>query len=249
MMAASVAHSNMSAQLPGVMMMALSEDEDEDEDELSSAARIVVVDDHPMVREGLRGCLSHEPEFTLCGEAEDETSGMQLVRSELPQLVITDLSLKSGHGIDLARRIRTELPDIRVLILSMHDDVLYAERALRAGANGYINKQEPRERLIEAIRMVLAGGIYLGAEMTQRILSRLSHSESGADPIQQLTDRELQVFQLIGQGQTTREIAQALNRSIHTIETHREKIKRKLDLTSANDLVQQAVQWVMEQGP
>jgi DNA-binding NarL/FixJ family response regulator len=216
----------------------------------SSPVSIVIVDDHPMVREGLKLRIANEPDLLVCGEADSESDAINLVRSLRPRLVIADLSLKSGHGIDLVQRINAEAPGTCILVLSMHDETLYAERALRAGARGYVNKQESQERLMEAIRTVLSGGVYLSQRMTQRMLSRVSSAPGtppSLDPVEALTDRELQVFQMLGSGMTTRLIAQKLNRSIHTIETHREKIKRKLDLRSANDLVQRAVHWAMEQ--
>ena len=212
-----------------------------------SPAKIVIVDDHPMVREGLKMRIANEPDLRVCGEAEEEGDALRLIRIEQPDLVIADLSLKAGHGLALIQRIQTEMPAIYVLVLSMHDETLYAERALRAGARGYLNKQETQERLIQAIHTVLSGAMYLSEKMTQRMLSRVSHmNQPSLDPVDVLTDRELQIFQMLGEGMSTRGIAEALKRSVHTIETHREKIKRKLDLKSANDLVQSAVHWVIE---
>jgi DNA-binding NarL/FixJ family response regulator len=211
-----------------------------------SPAKIVIVDDHPMVREGLKMRIGNEPDLLVCGEADAEAEALRIIRKELPQLVIADLSLRTGHGIDLIQRLHEEFPAIQVLVLSMHDETLYAERALRAGARGYLNKQEPQERLIEAVRTVLSGAVYLSQAMTQRMLSRVTHNQRSLDPVDALTDRELQIFQMLGAGMTTRRIAEALNRSVHTIETHREKIKRRLNLRTANDLVQCAIHWVIE---
>ncbi len=210
-------------------------------------ARIIIVDDHPMVREGLKMRIAIEPDLHICGEAEEEGEALRLIRNAQPDLVISDLSLRAGNGLALVQRIKTEMPATYVLVLSMHDETLYAERALRAGAHGYLNKQEPQERLIQAIRTVLSGSMYLSEKMTQRMLSRVSQlSQPSLDPVDTLTDRELQIFQMLGEGMSTRGIAKELKRSVHTIETHREKIKRKLNLQSANDLVQSAVHWVIE---
>ena len=210
-------------------------------------SRILIVDDHPMVREGLKMRIGNESDLVVCGEAETEAEALQLVRSSHPDLVIADLSLKSGHGMDLVRRIGEEYPAVYVLVLSMYDEVLYAERALRAGARGYLNKQEPQGRVIDAIHTVLAGNVFLTPEMTQRALGRMRNERTHADPVDELTDRELQIFEMLGHGMGTRQIAEQLNRSIHTVESHREKIKRKLGLDSANDLIQRAVKWTMEQ--
>ncbi len=191
--------------------------------------------------------IASERDLRVCGEAEEEGEALRLIRDAQPHLVIADLSLKAGHGIALVQRIQTEMPATYVLVLSMHDETLYAERALRAGARGYLNKQEPQERLIQAIHAVLSGAVYLSEKMTQRVLSRIAqNNQPNLDPVDALTDRELQIFQMLGEGLSTRGIAEALNRSVHTIETHREKIKRKLNLKSANDLVQSAVHWVIE---
>ena len=214
----------------------------------NSPAKVAIVDDHPMVREGLTARISRYADLEICGEAADVAEAIDLVQRTDPDLVIVDISLKSGNGIDLIKQIKSQNERVKMLVSSMHDESLYAERALRAGAMGYINKQEMPEKLIEAIRHVLAGKVYLSPQMAERMLNRSLGRGGPAEssPLQKLSDRELEVFELIGQGLSTRAIANQLSRSVHTIETHREKIKVKLNLTSGAELQQRAVQWMLE---
>lgn len=193
--------------------------------------------------------IGAEPDLVVCGEAEDLHEALRLVLAERPDLAIVDISLKESSGIELMERIRDEAPHTRTLALSMYDEGLYAERALRAGAQGYVSKKNALDVLIDAIREILAGGIYLSAAMKNRILGRLSSAPqtSGVDPTQGLSNRELEVFQQIGQGATTREIARRLNLSVKTIETYRESLKRKLNLKNSAELTQHAVRWLLEQ--
>jgi DNA-binding NarL/FixJ family response regulator len=211
-------------------------------------ARIAIVDDHPMVREGLTARIARHADLEVCGDAADVDEALRLVQQTGPDLVVIDISLKGGNGIDLIKQIRSKSDTVKMLVSSMHDESLYAERALRAGALGYINKQEMPEKVIEAIRHVLAGKVYLSPKMAERMLNRSLGRGGPAEssPLQTLSDRELEVFELIGQGRSTREIAEQLSRSVHTIETHREKIKIKLNLASGAELQQRAVQWVLE---
>ena len=216
--------------------------------EHAAKKRILIVDDHPMVREGLRMRISLQPDLEVCGEAEDIQAALALVETNRPDLVIVDISLKSGSGIDLLKRIKSHDDKIKLLVLSMYDETLYAERALRAGASGYLNKQASREKVIEAIRTVLAGERYLSHETTDRLVGQAlgGGKRPQASSVTGLSDRELEVFRLIGSGLTTGAIAERLHLSTHTIDSHREKIKIKLNLQNAAELSQRAVHWVLE---
>jgi DNA-binding NarL/FixJ family response regulator len=210
--------------------------------------RILIVDDHPMLREGLAMRISSQPDLKVCGEAASEEEGLVLVKQTNPDLVIVDIALKSGHGIDLIKQITAQHPKVKMLVVSGYDESLYAERSLRAGAMGYLNKQETNEKVIEAIRAVLNGQRYLSPKMTQRLVAQAVRGKdvTDIDPVRRLSDRELEVFQMIGQGKTTGAIARQLHLSVHTIDTHREKIRRKLGIRNSNELMQRAVQWVLE---
>jgi DNA-binding NarL/FixJ family response regulator len=212
--------------------------------------RILIVDDHPIVREGLVARISRQPDMVVCGEAEDVHGALDLINSTRPDLVIVDLSLKSSQGLDLIKRISSSSASTKMLVSSMYDEALYAERTLRAGALGYVNKQEMSEKIIDAIRSVLDGKIYLSQRMTERLLQRAvgSAPQLAPSPIESLSDRELEVFKLIGKGRTTRQIAAELHLSVKTVETHRENIKGKLNVPNSVELGREAVQWVMENG-
>ncbi len=214
-----------------------------------SPVKILIVDDHPSVREGLALRISLHSDLTVCGEAETEDQALALVKQTDPDLVLVDISLKSGHGIELIKRIRSLDPTIKMLVISGFQESLYAERALRAGALGYLNKQESNEKMIEAIRTVLAGERFISPEMSRRLISQaLGASDATKTPIENLTDRELEIFRMIGEGLTTSAIANRLFLSTHTIDTHRENIKRKLAATTAAELSRAAVQWLLENG-
>lgn len=214
---------------------------------LLSPARILIVDDHSMVREGLRLRISAYADLEICGEATSEDEAMKLVEETNPQLIIVDISLKSGHGIELIKRVKARYPSIKMLVSSGFEESLYAERALRAGALGYLNKQDSGEKVIEAIRTVLRGDRYVSPEITQRLVSQaLGNKGESSEPIDLLTDRELEVFRMIGQGLTSGAIASELMLSNHTIDTHRENIKRKLGLKNAAQLNRQAVRFLLE---
>lgn len=211
--------------------------------------KILIVDDHPSVREGLALRISLHADLEVCGEAESEDQAVALVKQLKPDLVLVDISLKSGHGLELIKRIRSMDPTVRMLVISGFQESLYAERACRAGALGYLNKQESSEKMIEAIRTVLAGERFLSPEISRRLISQaLGSSDRKKTPIEQLTDRELEVFRMIGEGLSTGIIANRLFLSTHTIDTHRENIKRKLTLNSAAELSRAAVQWLLENG-
>ena len=210
--------------------------------------RIVLVDDHPIVRQGLVQILRQQKEFEVCGEAADEAGAWQVISHQVPDLVIVDLTLKSGSGLDLIKQIRSEFPEMAILVLSMHEELFHVERALRAGAWGYLTKGEAGDKILTAIRQVLSGELYLNVPFSSNLLRRLisgnpSETESG---ISCLSDRELQVFQLIGKGKRVQEIADELHLSVKTIETHQAHIRAKLDLEDSRKLVQYAIQWALQ---
>src|ERR1700692_1790051 len=209
--------------------------------------RILVVDDHPIIRQGLALMLNREADLVVCGEAEDATGAMLVMASARPDVLIVDISLNGPDGLDLLKNIRTTHPALPVLILSMHDESIYAERALRAGANGYIMKQEATEKVLVAIRRILNGEIYVSERIANKMLK---HYITGASSlknssISDLSDRELEVFRLIGDGHGTRQIAEELHLSIKTVESYQAHIKEKLSLKNARELVQRAIQWTV----
>jgi DNA-binding NarL/FixJ family response regulator len=206
--------------------------------------RILIVDDHPIVRLGIRQMLAGESDLEVCGEAESGETARQMIRSADPDLLIVDLSLAEGTGLDLIRSLRESPPMLPVLVLSMHDEALFAERVLRAGARGYIMKREAITGLVGAIRQVLAGRIYVSEGMAQAVLERIGHEAAPADnPLAGLTDRELEVFDLLGRGQSTASIAEQLGVSPKTIETYRSNIRTKLNLKDATELIRFAAAW------
>ena len=207
--------------------------------------RILIVDDHPIVRQGLSELINHEKDMVVCGQAEDAYEAMKLIRSDMPDMAIVDISLADTSGLELIKDLKIQYPDLPVLTLSMHDETLYAERALRAGAKGYIMKQRCTETVVDAIRKILAGQVYISDRMASKMVRKLvgAKPEVGASPIDCLSDRELEVFLLIGQGNGTRCIAEQLHLSVKTIETYRSHIKEKLNLGDATELLQYAIQW------
>lgn len=213
-------------------------------------ARILIVDDHPAIREGLSVRISGQTDLEVCGEAADIEDALAKVKQLKPDLVIVDISLASGNGLDLIKQIKSHHAAVRTLVHSMYDDSLYAERSLQAGAQGYVNKREAPDTMLVAIRQVLTDKIYLSPQMTERLLGRAAGRNVNFEesPVRQLSDRELEIFQLIGQGLTTGAIASQLYLSVHTIDTHREKIKAKLKLKNAAELARAAVQWTLENG-
>jgi DNA-binding NarL/FixJ family response regulator len=213
-------------------------------------ARVMVVDDHELLRVALKGLLENDPGLEVCGEAADADEAFRRITEERPDVVIVDVALKSGNGLDLVKRIKAKEPSIRLLVLSMYDSRLFAERALRAGASGYVNKQQPSEDILEAVRSVLNGDVYLSEAMTREILRRTSQGGEpwSQSPVENLSDRELEIFRLIGQGRATRQIASELHISTSTVETYRERLKTKLGLKNGAELSRKAMQWVMENG-
>jgi DNA-binding NarL/FixJ family response regulator len=211
--------------------------------------RLLILDDHPMMREGLAQLVNHERDLAICGEAGTGREAVELASKTKPDLVLADISLPDKNGLEVIRELRTFQPGLSVLVISMHDESLYAERALRAGARGYIMKQEGGKKLMEAIRQVLTGKIYLSEKMSSKLLESFSGStDHSRTPIENLTDREFEILQLLGQGKGTREIAEQLHLSGKTIEAHRANLKRKLDLKSGTELVRYAVRWVESRG-
>ena len=209
--------------------------------------RVVVVDDHPLIRRGLSDILNREPDFEVCAEASTILEGLAAARETEPSVMTIDLTLRDGSGLELIKEIKAAFPQIRMLVSSMQDESLYAERCQRAGANGYINKEVPPETVIAALRKIVQGEIYLSPEMSRRLLNRMvSGQDSDGSTVAKLTDRELEVFEEIGRGQTTREIAEKLGVSHKTIETHRANIKQKLVVKNATQLVQRAVHWLAQ---
>ncbi len=210
---------------------------------LESAFRVFIVDDHPIVRQGLRRLIDQEEDLSVCGEAEDVKEARDAIQALSPDAVILDISLKNSDGVDLLKELRIRRLKTPVLVLSMHDESIYAERLLSAGANGYIMKQEASDRFLAALREVLSGGIYVSDAVRSKIANSAATEDVVDDPIARLSNRELQVFNLIGQGLSTREIADKLNLSVKTIESHRLTIKEKLNIDSATQLVRYAVRW------
>jgi DNA-binding NarL/FixJ family response regulator len=205
--------------------------------------KIMIVDDHPITREGIARRISSESDMMVCSEAESAQEALQLIEKQQLDLILLDISLEASSGLDVLKDLRTRFPELHTLILSMHEESLYAERALRAGARGYIMKGASPEKLIQAIRQVLAGEIYLSESMTKTALARIGNGRHSPYTIEDLSDRELEVFQLIGRGFGTREIATALHLSVKTIASHRENMKLKLNLKSSSALVQHAIHW------
>jgi DNA-binding NarL/FixJ family response regulator len=208
--------------------------------------RIVIVDDHPIVRQGLKELIERDKDILVCGDAGDTKGAIRVIAKHEPDLALVDISLNgTSSGIDLIRAIRDRFPAIKTLVLSMHDELTFAERAIRAGAGGYIMKKEATRNIIQAIRKVMQGGIYLSEEMSGRIINKLLHANPDAVDmtIEKLSNKQLDVFQLIGKGFKTGEIAKKLNISANTVESHRRHIKEKLGLNNSAELTHHAVQW------
>src|ERR1700731_1774311 len=204
--------------------------------------KVFLVDDHPIVRQGLGLLINREPDLVVCGEAEDAPSALQRMASAQPDLMVIDISLDGPDGLELLKTIRLKEPILPVLILSMHEESIYAERSLRAGANGYIMKQEATERVLVAIRRILEGKVYLSERLTNKMLEQFVHGASKNDPLMTLSDRELEVYRLIGAGHGTRQIADELHVSVKTVESYQAHIKEKLSLRNARELVQHAIE-------
>jgi DNA-binding NarL/FixJ family response regulator len=208
-------------------------------------AKVLVVDDHPIVRQGMAQLIGHEPDLTVCAGADNAADALKAIAAEAPDVVVVDLSLKGTSGLDLIKDIKIRFPKLPVLVLSMYDEAIYAERALRAGARGYMMKEEAIDKVLPALRTVLGGDIYLSQAMASRLLHVFvgGRPDGGASPAEVLSDRELEVFRLIGKGLGNAEIAQHLHISPKTVETYRAHLKNKLHLSSAGELLQYAIEW------
>lgn len=210
--------------------------------------KILIVDDHPIMRQGLALLIRTDPGLEVCGEAESASKAVEAAMDLKPDLVIADISLPGRNGLELIKDLQSLQPGLPVLVVSMHDESIYAERVLRAGGRGYVMKGEGGQKLMNAIQQVLGGGIFVSQNISAQILELFSGRRSGTSPVEKLSDREFEVFQLIGQGRSTREIAAELHISIKTVEVHRVNIKEKLDLKTASELIHYAVRWVDAQG-
>ena len=211
--------------------------------------KLMIVDDHPIVRRGLAELLARELEIEVREGTDNVADALAAVEAFLPDLVVVDMSLNNCSGIDVIAQIKARYPDVKTLVWSMFDEKIFAERALQAGAMGYVNKREPIENMVHAVRQVFQGNIYLSPHMTTRLLHRAcGGGTSEGDPVQKLSNRELEVFQMLGNGMTTKQIGRKLDLSPKTIEAHRENIKTKLDLKNAAELNRRAIQWMLENG-
>ena len=212
--------------------------------------KIFIVDDHPVFREGLVGLVKREDDWIVCGEADTAAQALTAIEKLKPDLVLADIGLPGRSGLELIKDLRSAFPELAILVISMHDETLYAERVLRAGARGYIMKQEGPDKILQAVRQVLEGQIYLSGKMSVRILDTFAGGRNKASsPIARLTDRELEVLQLVGQGKDSHVIAGQLHLSVKTVDAHRGHIKEKLNLKNATELICYAARWVATQEP
>jgi DNA-binding NarL/FixJ family response regulator len=214
------------------------------------ATRILLVDDHPVVRDGLAEAINREPDLTVCAMAEDHAAALRAVEATRPRLAVVDLMLKNSSGFELIKDLRARWPELLILVVSMHEDNVYAARVLRAGARGYMTKQQATRDVLVAIRRVLEGGIYLNEKAALSLVERLASKpeSAGGSVAEVLSERELQVFEMTGQGLGTREIAAQLHVDLKTVETYRGRIKEKLNLGNASELLQLAIRWNQERG-
>ena len=213
--------------------------------------RLLIVDDHPLFREGLRQIIERDPDLNVCGEAANSAEALELIPGIHPDLVLVDISLGGSSGIDLIKAIKSQYDELPVLVVSMHEESLYAERALRAGAMGYIMKHEPGKTVKAAIHKVLGGEMYLSEKMSSTVISKFMRGQGDrpASPIELLSDRELEVFRMLGQGKGTRQIAHDLDITIATVNSFRNRIKEKLHLKTATEVMLHAIQWSREEAP
>jgi len=215
----------------------------------TTTKRVVIVDDHPIVRERVAELINQEVDLEVCGEAEDAVQAVKLVTSLGPDIAIVDITLKDTYGIELIKQLKELRPQLPILVLSMHDESLYGERALRAGAKGYLTKQEATKKIVDAIRRILRGEIYVSEKLAGALVRKVAggKEQGGGELVDVLTDRELEVFQLLGQGLTVREVAERLFVSAKTIEAHREHIKQKLNFKTSNELLRFAIQYTLQE--
>ncbi len=209
-----------------------------------SKVKIFLVDDHPLVREMLSSLIAQQPDMTVCGEAEDAVQALKGIAAARPQIAIVDLSLKESSGLELIKQIKLRHPQVAPIVLSMHDEKLYAERAIRAGARGYVMKRESTRQIVAAVRAVLAGKLWLSETVSDSFARRfVGEPKPSGSALESLSDRELEVFNLLGQGLQTRQVATSLNVSIKTVQAYCARIKQKLQLSSASELLREAVRW------
>lgn len=213
--------------------------------------RILIVDDHAVMREGIAAILTKEPDLEVCGEAESPSEALERLEAAAPDLAIVDLSLKEGSGLELIKDLHARRPDLPVLVLSMHDEAVYAERALHAGARGYLMKQESSAKVVQGVRDLLQGRPYFSKAVAERVVLKAveGRRQKPSDPLESLTDRELEVFIHVGKGLKPRQIAEVMNLSVKTVETYSMRIKQKLGLSDASELLQRAIQWAKNQDP
>jgi DNA-binding NarL/FixJ family response regulator len=207
--------------------------------------RVLIVDDHPLVREGLANLINAQHDLMVCGGAEDSTQAITRIRKAQPDVALIDISLKNESGLELVKDLRSQFPQVALIVLSMHDEALYAERALRAGAQGYVMKREASKNVLASIRRVLEGGVYVSARVASRMALRLSSPGEAASssPVERLSDRELEIFRLLGQGRTTAQIASDLNLSVKTIQAYCARAKEKFGVNSLVELLRAAIRW------
>lgn len=212
---------------------------------MPSKKKIYIVDDHPLMRKGMAMTLENSVEFTVCGQSESAEEALSEIPTLKPDGCVVDISLPGMNGIELVKNLLAQLPDLKILVISRHDEELYAERAIRAGAKGYLMKLEAGEVLVSAVQQIMNGSIYLSDKIGSQLIMKIASGQStGDNPLELLSDRELEVFELTGKGESTKEIAQRLHVSVKTIDTYRARIKEKMHLKSANELMRRAVQWV-----
>ncbi|MEI6196720.1 MAG: response regulator transcription factor [Verrucomicrobiota bacterium] len=218
---------------------------------MSQKTRILLVDDHPLVREGLANLISQQPDFEICGEAGNEPQALELIGTVQPDVAIVDITLETGSGLELIRNIKALYPAVKTLVLSMHDEGLYAERALRAGARGYLMKREAAKKIIDGIRAVLAGQLYVSEKIISQMTEKFVEGGTAAaiSPVEQLSNRELEVFQLLGRGHNTRQISEHLHVGFKTVQAYNARIKEKLRLANATELLREAMRWHESQQP
>jgi DNA-binding NarL/FixJ family response regulator len=212
---------------------------------MTERIRIYLVDDHPLVREGLSTLLGQQPDLIVCGQAEDAPHALRAIAADKPDVAIVDIALNGGSGLDLIKALKAQHPGVATIALSMHDEKLYAERAIRAGARGYVMKRESTKKIVGAIRLAVQGKLALSDEMTSTLAQRFiaGPRDASQSPIEQLSDRELEVFELLGQGVETRRIAETLNVSVKTVQAYCVRIKQKLGISTATELLREAIRW------
>jgi DNA-binding NarL/FixJ family response regulator len=221
-----------------------------DRKDTGTNTRVLIVEDHEIMRQGLSTLVEQEEDLCVCGEAEDASAALEAAEQLEPDVIVLDLSLRDSNGLDLIKDLRLRKPDLPIIVLTMHDESFYAERALRSGARGYVTKSEASSRIIEGIREVLSGGVYVSEKMASRMVRKMVTGGSMGQgyPIDTLTDREFEIFEMIGRGLPVREIAKRLHLSVRTVEAHRDHMRKKLNLESANDLLRYATQWRQFEG-